>query len=238
MDRLRTGGPSGWGHEILWKHRRNGPFKLGRYPSPVPSSRGSDSSHDRDEPRLTFWERMKYTLVRPDDDPSDHPPADTRTAEELRDELQRSDDKERLIGLVAAPIAAMVGLLISTASIDYTRTHHQNVHVYEELTYVLLGLAVLILVASLMRKRLFQGITLALFGLAVFQLHYTYVGFAAPFILAGAWYMVRAYRLQQALRRAEPGERGHRGRAERSRATPHAPVPTSGTRRRRRTSRR
>ncbi len=149
---------------------------------------------------------MKYTLVRPDDDSSDHPPADTRTAEEIRDELQRSDDKERLIGLVAAPIAAMVGLLISTASIDYARTHHQNVHVYEELTYVLLGLAGLILVASLMRKRLFQGITLALFGLAVFQLHYTYVGFAAPFILAGAWYMVRAYRLQQALRRAEAGE--------------------------------
>ena len=104
---------------------------------------------------------------------------------------------------MAAPVAAIVGIAISTASINYARTHHQSVHVYDELTYVLLGLAALILVASLLRKRLFQGITLALFGLAVFQLHYTYVGFAAPFILAGAWYMVRTYRLQQELKRSE-----------------------------------
>lgn len=166
---------------------------------------------------MTIWERLKYTLVRPDDDPSDRPSADDRSQEEIREEIHRSDDKERVIGLVAAPIAAMVGILISSASVDYARTHHQNVHVYEELTYVLLGLAVLILVASLMRKRMFQGITLALFGLAVFQLHYTYVGFAAPFILAGAWYMVRTYRLQQALKRAEADEGSAPGR---SRARP------------------
>ena len=55
----------------------------------------------------------------------------------------------------------------------------------------------------MLRKRLFQGITLALFGLAIFQLHYTYFGFAAPFLLAGAWYLMRAYRLQQELKRAE-----------------------------------
>ena len=55
--------------------------------------------------------------------------------------------------------------------------------VYDKLTYVLLGLAVLILVTSWLRKRLFQGITLALYGLAIFQLHYTYFGFAAPFLL-------------------------------------------------------
>ena len=54
-----------------------------------------------------------------------------------------------------------------------------------------------------MRKRLFQGITLALFGLAIFQLHYTYFGFAAPFLLAGAWYLIRAYRLNEELKRAE-----------------------------------
>ncbi len=198
--------PSGSAPEIWWKYGRNGLFKQGRYPSAVPSSRGFDPSDDPDEPRLTLWERLKYTLVRPDDDPSEQPPTDDRTVEDLRYEIHRSDDKERVIGLVAAPIAAMVGILIGTASIDYARTHHQNVHVYDELTYVLLGLAVLILVASLLRKRLFQGITLALFGLAVFQLHYTYVGFAAPFILAGAWYLVRTYRLQQALRRAEARE--------------------------------
>ena len=118
-------------------------------------------------------------------------------------EIRRSNDKERAIGLVVAPVAAIVGLLISSASIDNARSHGQSVGVYEELTYVLLGLAVLILVSSLLRKRLFQGITIALFGVAVFQLKYSYVGFAAPFVLVGAWYLVRSYRLQQALKRAE-----------------------------------
>ena len=47
---------------------------------------------------------------------------------------------------------------------------------------------------------MFQGITLALYGLAIFQLHYTYFGFAAPFLLAGAWYLIRAWRLQQELK--------------------------------------
>ncbi len=172
----------------------------------MPTSRDFGASGDGGEPTLTFWERLKFTLVRPDDDPSERTPVDERTPEELREAIHRSDDKERAIGLVAAPVAAIVGIAISTASINYAKTHHQSVQVYDELTYVLLGLAVLILVASLLRKRLFQGITLALFGLAVFQLHYTYVGFAAPFMLAGAWYMVRVYRLQQALKRAEDGE--------------------------------
>ena len=65
-------------------------------------------------------------------------------------------------------------------------------------------MAVLILVSSLLRKRLFQGITLALYGLAVFNLRFW--GFGVPFLLAGAWYLVRAYRLQQALKRAEAAE--------------------------------
>jgi Ca2+/Na+ antiporter len=170
-----------------------------------------------DEPPLSLWERVKYTLVRPDDDPADRArPTDDRTAEELREAIRRSDDKERTIGVVAAPIAAIVGIAISSASINYAKTHHENVHVYDELTYVLLGLAVLIMVSSLLRKRLFQGITLALFGLAVFQLHYTYAGFALPFVLAGAWYLVRAYRLQQSLKRAEAddGVRPTRSKAQ------------------------
>jgi hypothetical protein len=153
---------------------------------------------------MSLWERVKYSMVEPDDDRGVGKEAQpVRPVEEIQEDLHRSNDKERTIGLVVAPVAAIVAIAISTASINYARTHHQNVHVYDELTYVLLGLSALILVASLLRKRLFQGITVALFGLAVFQLHYTYVGFAAPFILVGAWYMVRVYRLQQELRRSE-----------------------------------
>ncbi len=143
-------------------------------------------------------------MVEPDDDPGTRKKVQpARPVEEIQEDLRSSNDKERTIGLVVAPVAAIVGLTISTASINHARTLHQSVHVYEELTYLLFGLAALILVASLLRKRLFQGITIALFGLAVFQLHYTYVGFAAPFILVGAWYMVRSYRLQQELKRSD-----------------------------------
>jgi hypothetical protein len=155
---------------------------------------------------MTRWERLKYAMVRPDDSPDEPSPADDRSADEIQEEIGRSNDKERLIGLIVAPIAAIVGLLITSASIDNARSHGQSVGVYEELTYVLLGLAVLILVASLLRKRLFQGITVALFGVAVFQLKYSYIGFAAPFVLVGAWYLVRSYRLQQALKNAVPGQ--------------------------------
>ncbi len=152
---------------------------------------------------MTRWERIKYSMVQPDDDPKDEKELEIRPVEEIEAEIARSNDKERAIGLVAAPVAAVIGLIISSASINYAKTHNQSVSVYDKLTYVLLGLAVLILITSWLRKRLFQGITLALYGLAIFQLHYTYFGFAAPFLLAGAWYLVRAYRLQQELKRAE-----------------------------------
>ncbi len=151
---------------------------------------------------MTRWQRLKYTIVQPDDEANDKKSiADERSVEELEDAIRRSDDKERAIGLVAAPLAAIVGIIISSASIDYARSHHLSVTVYDELTYVILGMSVLILVSSLLRKRLFQGITMALYGLAVFNLHYW--GFGIPFLLGGAWYLVRAYRLQQALKRAQ-----------------------------------
>jgi hypothetical protein len=49
---------------------------------------------------------------------------------------------------------------------------------------------------------LFLAISMALYGVTLFQLGW--LGFAVPFVLAGAWYLVRSYRLQQELRRAEP----------------------------------
>ncbi len=151
---------------------------------------------------MTRWQRLKYTIVEPDDEGDRKGSiADERSVEELEDTIRRSDDKERAIGLVAGPLAAIVGIIISSASIDYAKSHHLSVSVYDELTYVILGMSVLILVSSLLRKRLFQGITMALYGLAVFNLHYW--GFGIPFVLGGAWYLVRAYRLQQALKRAQ-----------------------------------
>jgi Ca2+/Na+ antiporter len=150
---------------------------------------------------MNRWQRLKYTVVQPGEEVDRKVTADKRSVEDLQNEIRRSDDRERAIGLVAAPLAAIVGLLISSATINHARDTHQSVTVYDELTFVILGMSVLILVSSLLRKRLFQGITMALYGLAVFNLRFW--GFGVPFLLAGAWYLVRAYRLQQALKRAE-----------------------------------
>src|SRR5277367_4536318 len=169
----------------------------------MPSSPAAEDHEADDAPGMTRWERLKYSMVRPDDDPKEKKALETRPVDEVEAEISRSNDKERLIGLIAAPVAAIVGLVISSASVNYAQSHNQSTGVYEKLTYVLLALAILILLASWLRKRLFQGITLALYGLAIFQLHYTYVGFAAPFLLAGSWYLIRAWRLQQELKKAE-----------------------------------
>jgi Ca2+/Na+ antiporter len=187
----------------------------------MPSSPAADDTGADDAPHLTRWERLKYSMVRPDDDPKERPKLETRPRAEVEAEIARSSDKERMIGLIAGPVAAIVGLLISGASINYARSHGQSTGVFEKLTWVLLALAILILLTSWLRKRLFQGITLALFGVAIFQLHYSYIGFALPFILFGAWFLIRSYRLQQELKRAEAADPG----TLRSKASPTAAAP-------------
>lgn len=186
----------------------------------------ADNPGGNDVPRMSAWQRMKYTFVQPDAIESDKAVADDRSVEELQDAIRRSDDKERAIGLIAAPLAALVGIIISSATISNAKNLHQSTTVYVELTYVILGMAVLILVASMLRKRLFQGVTMALYGLAVFNLRFW--GFGVPFLLAGAWYLVRAYRLQQALKKAEAADAPPR---------PKSANPSSGSPRPRRNKR-
>src|SRR5579862_5007559 len=149
----------------------------------MPANRETRSSGDDGAP-MTWWERLKYAMVKPDDEPGKPAPPEVRSVEEIQADIAQANDKERAIGLIAAPVAALVGLIISSASIDYARTHHQSVTVYDELTYVLLGLSVLILATAWWRKRLFLGITMALYGLAVFNLRYW--GFGVPFVMVGA----------------------------------------------------
>ena len=67
------------------------------------------------------------------------------------------------------------------------------------------------------RKRLYLGMVIALYGLAVFNLHYW--GFGIPFVMAGAWLLVRAYRLQRDLRVAT-GDLPQSDRASRAAAVP------------------
>ncbi len=136
----------------------------------------------------------------------DEPPL----VENLEADVRSADDKERLVGLLAAPFAAAIGILVMRALIvndppvllksGQTDTLHVSLTLYHDLEGVLLALSVLMLVTALLRKRLYLGIVMALYGLAVFNLHYW--GFGFPFIMAGAWLLVRAYRLQRDLREA------------------------------------
>jgi hypothetical protein len=78
---------------------------------------------------------------------------------------------------------------------------------------IFLVLAAVMLAAAWFRKRMVLAIALALYGVGLFQLGW--LGFAVPFVLAGAWYLVRAFRLQTAFKRAEADESA----ATRSRTT-------------------
>lgn len=187
--------------------------------------------------KAPLFDRLRTAIVRPadgdDDDGNEH--FEPRPAEELESAVRSADDKERLIGLIAAPLAAAIGILVTGALISndpaarlkngQINIHHVNPSVYEGLTYVVVGLSVIVLVSAMFRKRLFLGIALALYGLAIFNLHYW--GFGVPFILAGAWLLVRAYRLQRELKEVTaagqpPGRAGTRSQQATRRYTPPA----------------
>jgi hypothetical protein len=129
---------------------------------------------------------------------------------ELEEAVARADDKERLVGLLAAPIAAALGLIITGTLINndpkallasgQINKLHVNPTLYLELGAVTLALSFLMLAMAYFRKRTYLGISMALYGLSIFNLHFW--GFGIPYILAGAWFLVRAYRFQQKLKEA------------------------------------
>jgi len=162
-------------------------------------------------------------MVKPDG--PDEAPVKSQSVEELEAEIATLTEKERAIGLIVAPIAAVIGLIISSTSINYAKTHGQSYSIFVDLTYVMLGMAILILVTAWLRKRLFLGIVTAMYGLAVFNLHQWEFGF--PFLMVGAWYLVRTYRLQQDLRKAGGGTGGPRSGGS---APPGGPRPRQNKR--------
>jgi hypothetical protein len=127
------------------------------------------------------------------------------TIPEIEAAIKRADDKERLIGLLAAPVAAAIGLLVTATLLahDPKGIKHVKPSLYLELCAVTMVLALLILVMAWLRKRAFLGIAMALFGLSIFNLHYW--GFGLPFIIGGAWYLVRSYRLSEKLKLTKAG---------------------------------
>jgi hypothetical protein len=149
-------------------------------------------------------------------------PDGPQSVEELEAAVRFADDKERLTGLLLAPVAAAIALLVTAALISddpaarlkngSLNKLHVNPSIYHELELVLLVLAFLMLVTAWYRKRIFLGIVMALYGLGIFNLHYW--GFGVPYILVAAWLVVRASRLHRQLKEATgatPGPRGTGG---------------------------
>jgi hypothetical protein len=168
----------------------------------MPRNQEFDDSEADPTPKPTLWMRFQTAIVKPDDldSPKSKSSEPVESVEELEATIARANDKERNIGLVAAPVGGVIALVISANLIHHAQQTGQSTSVYQTLTFVLMGMAVLLLVTSWLRKRLFIGIVMALFGLGIFNLKYW--GFGLPFIMGGAWYLVRAWRLQAKLKLA------------------------------------
>ncbi|HUO48883.1 MAG TPA: hypothetical protein VMU09_08630, partial [Acidimicrobiales bacterium] len=167
-------------------------------------------SAKRDEDKPSLGERISGAVLKPVNEDAEGPAAGgARSVEDLEHAERYADDTERLIGLVAAPLSAAITLIIASASISHDPKNTSTYHVLE-LTFLVM--AVLLMAAAWYRKRLFMGILLALIGLGMFNLRYRLFGI--PFVLAGAWYLVRAYRAQRAVKEAAgpgPGPAPGRG---------------------------
>jgi len=177
----------------------------------VANGRVADEPADWDDGGPNLRERWSRRVLKPVDPTAPHAEvAEPPTVEELEENNRRADDKERLIGLIAAPVAAVIALLVIDADVandpsELLRDGSINpgytpVSTYHELLFVLLGLSVLMLATAWYRKRLFLGMATALYGLAIFNLHWW--GFGVPFVMVAAWYLVRAYRAQRDLKEA------------------------------------
>jgi hypothetical protein len=165
--------------------------------------------------KLRLVDRLRNAALKPED-----PEAAVRSrganelsGEELEVEEKRATDKERAIGLLAGPLATIITFLVvhdlvvndpsARLSDGAVNKLHVNLSTYSELFVVLIILSFGITATALWRKRLFLGMVTSLYGLAIFNLHYW--GFGVPFVMVGAWYLVRAYRLHRNLKESTAG---------------------------------
>jgi hypothetical protein len=187
----------------------------------MPRNSEFDDSGTDPPGKPSLWLRFQTAIVKPDDldSPKRKASEPVESIEELEAAIARADDKERNIGLVAAPVGAIVALVISSNLIHHAEQTGQSTSVFQTLTFVLMGMAALLLLTSWLRKRLFIGIVMALFGLGIFNLRYW--GFGLPFVIGGAWYLVRAWRLQSKLKLAGGGSKSSYG-------PPNSRLPSAG----------
>jgi hypothetical protein len=190
--------------------------------------------HDPDKAPL--GERLRHAVLKPVDPEAESTPPSGPGADkppsvaELESEAKLANDQERLIGLFAAPVGAAIGLVVIGYLIakdppallknGTANRLHVSLSLYHDLTYVLLGLSLVMLISAYFRRRLFLGLAMALYGLAVFNLHYW--GFGIPFLFGGAGLLVRSYRLQRDLTEATGGKPARPGTRRRGGSPPPA----------------
>jgi hypothetical protein len=152
----------------------------------------------------TWTDRLKRGFLKPVPDDAGPRSSKELSPDELEQEAHWANDQERLLGVVAAPLAALIGILVGGTQISNAAGLHKSTGVYVSLLAVLVALSVAMLASALVRRRLFLGMAMALYGLGVFNLHYW--GFGLPFIAGAAWLLVRSYRLQRDWREATSPE--------------------------------
>jgi hypothetical protein len=167
-------------------------------------------SKSRRSDKARIGDRLRDAMLKPPKPGEAAVSDEPETVEELQLAVKFANDKERLIGLLAAPFAAAIGIIIGSVLISHdpaakladgsVNRLHVSVSLYQEAMLALVVLAVVMLICAFFRKRLYLAIVMALYGLTVFNLHYW--GFGVPYIMAGAWMLVRSYRLQKSLRLA------------------------------------
>ena len=172
---------------------------------------------DPDKPSLS--ERFTRMVIRADTG-EERPDPYPDTVDGLEEAIARADDKERLIGLIAAPVAGGIGLLVAQSLAAHGTTKAAS-STSQILAVSLLVLAAAMLASAWFRKRLYLGIAMCLYGLSIFNLHFW--GFGIPYLLFGSWFLVRAYRLQQKLKLAKGDDGSPRLRSDGSTAPPARP---------------
>jgi len=162
-------------------------------------------------------ERLREALLKPVDPETAGPrkPEHAPPAEEVAADMRSADDAERFIGLFAAPVAGALAIVISSILVSHNpaarlangqpNPKHINPAVYHTLELVLIGVALAMLASAWYRKRTLLAMCMALYGIGVFNLHYW--GFGIPYVLGGAWLLVRAYRLSR-----DGGDTGQKAR--------------------------
>src|SRR5579884_2757924 len=134
----------------------------------MPGRRMDDEPPAEATSRGTLGERLRSAFLKPEPPPDPAGKGAKPSIDELRTTAKSMDDKERLVGLFAAPCAAAIGFLVIAALVandpaaklpnGHPNRLHVSVALYHEVFVVLLVMALAMLGTALLRKRMFLGI--------------------------------------------------------------------------------